>query len=96
LLHRNVNHKETIYVNWKKPLDEWIKLNSDGAPKGGGDTSRCGGLFRNYDGRWIKGYIKKIGACDALHDEMWGMYLDLDLAWKSIFLISLWRMTPIF
>ncbi|MCI48692.1 ribonuclease H [Trifolium medium] len=38
-------------------------------------TSGCGGLFCNSDGRWIKGYIKRILACDALHPEMWGMYV---------------------
>ncbi|PNX80630.1 receptor-like kinase [Trifolium pratense] len=39
-----------------------------------------GGLLRDSDGRWIKGYSRKIGACDALQSKMWGMYLGLDLA----------------
>ncbi|MCI61737.1 ribonuclease H protein, partial [Trifolium medium] len=30
--------------------------------------------------RWIKGYSRKLGAGDALHAEMWRMYLGLDLA----------------
>jgi hypothetical protein len=34
----------------------------------------CEGLFQNSNGRWLKGYIQKIGACDALHVEIWGMY----------------------
>lgn len=38
---------------------------------------------------WIRGYIKKIWAYDALHVEMY-MYHGLDLAWKERFLISLW------
>ncbi|PNX54660.1 hypothetical protein L195_g048281, partial [Trifolium pratense] len=28
-------------------------------------------FFRDSYGRWIKGYTKKIGTCDALHAEMW-------------------------
>jgi len=40
-----------------------------------GVKSGCGGLFRDSNGRWIKGYTKKIGACDALHAEIWGLYL---------------------
>ncbi|MCI72558.1 RNA-directed DNA polymerase (Reverse transcriptase), partial [Trifolium medium] len=32
----------------------------------------CGGLFRNSDGRWIKGYSRKIGTCGAFSAEMWG------------------------
>ncbi|CAJ2627891.1 unnamed protein product [Trifolium pratense] len=74
---------ETIYIGWKKPPEGWIKLNSDGACKGNNDISGCGGLFRNSDGRWIKGYAKKIGSCDSFHAEMWGLYLGLDMAWRD-------------
>jgi len=45
--------------------------------------AECGGLFRDSDGRWIKAYIKKIGACDALHAEIWGLYLGLEMAWRK-------------
>jgi ribonuclease HI len=83
LPHPNIQRKETIYIGWKKPPEGWIKLNSDGACKRGGESSGCGGLFRNSDGRWIKGYFKKIGVCDAFHAELWGMYLGLDMAWKE-------------
>jgi ribonuclease HI len=82
-LHRNFPMKETIYIGWKKPPEGWIKLNSDGACKGIGEYSGCGGLFRDTEGRWLKGYIRKIGVCDALHAEMWGMYLGLEMAWRE-------------
>jgi ribonuclease HI len=45
----------------------------------------CGGLFRNSDGRWIKGYLHKIETCDALFAEVWGMYLEMLLAWRQGF-----------
>jgi ribonuclease HI len=60
-----------------------MKLNSDGACKGSNESSDCCGLFRNSDGHWIKGYSKKIGSCDALHAEMWGVYLELEMAWRD-------------
>jgi len=82
-LHRNPQNKEIIHIGWKKPPEGWIKLNIDGAFKGSNEASGCGGLFRNLDGRWIKGYIKKIGSCDALHAEMWGVYLGLEMAWRD-------------
>ena len=66
-----------------EPPEGWIKLNSDGACKGSGEYSGCGGLFRDSDGRWIKGYTRKIGVCDALHAEMWDMYLGLEMAWRE-------------
>jgi len=34
--------------------------------------SGCGCIFCDADVKWTKGYTKKIGACDALHVEMWG------------------------
>jgi hypothetical protein len=75
--------KETIYIGGRRPPEGWIKLNSDGACKENNDILGCGGLFRNSDGRWIKGYAKKIGPCDAFHAEMWGLYLSLDMAWRD-------------
>ena len=62
--HRDIQMKETIYIGWKKPPNDWIKLNSDGTCKGSGEYSGCGGLFRNYEGRCLKGYIRKIRVCD--------------------------------
>jgi len=79
-LHRIFQMKETIYIGWKKSPEDWIKLNHDGACKGSGEYSGCGGLFCDSEGRWLRGYIQKIGVCDALHAEMWGMYLGLEMA----------------
>ena len=66
-----------------RPPISWVKLNCDGSWKGSSTLAGCGGLLRDSDGRWIKGYFKKIGMCDAYHVEMWGMYLGLDLAWRE-------------
>jgi len=45
----------------------------------------CGGLLRNPGGRWLKGYCRIIGTCDALTAEMWGMFLAMELAWRRGF-----------
>jgi ribonuclease HI len=75
------NQHDTIFIGWKRPLDGWVKLNCDGSQnKNSIGLAGCGGLLRDSDGRWIKGYSRKLGDCDALHAEMWGMYLGLDLA----------------
>lgn len=74
---------DTIYVGWKQPREGWIKLINNDVCKDRGHIFRCGGFFRDSDGKWIKSYIKKIGACDALHDEMCGLYLDIDMAWRE-------------
>jgi hypothetical protein len=55
----------------------YIKHNCDRTYKDSSGLAGCGVLFRNSDGRWITGYSQKIGTCDALCDEMWGMYLGM-------------------
>ena len=76
----NIHRSNTVFIGWKSPQDGWIKLNCDGAYKDSLGLAGCGGLFWNSEGRWIKGYARKIGTCDALSAEMWGMYLGIQLA----------------
>ncbi|MCI40706.1 ribonuclease H protein, partial [Trifolium medium] len=33
-------------------------------------------------GTCLARYARKLGACDALHAEMWGIYIGMDLAWR--------------
>ena len=67
------NNPVMVIQNFTKQIDFFV----------GGENSGCGGLFRCSDGRWLKGYIKKVGVCDVLHAELWGMYLGLDMAWRE-------------
>jgi len=83
LVYKSLHQKETIYIGWMRPPIVWVKLNCDGAWKRSGTLAGCGGLLRVSNGRWIKGYFKKIGMCDAFHVEMCGMYLGLDMAWRE-------------
>ncbi|KAK2418936.1 TMV resistance protein N [Trifolium repens] len=39
-----------------------------------------GGLLRNNYDICVSSFARKIGSCDALHAEMWGMYIEMDLA----------------
>jgi ribonuclease HI len=41
--------------------------------------------FSELDGGWIKGYMRKIGTCDTLRAEMWGIYLKMQLVWRQVF-----------
>ncbi|GAU14826.1 hypothetical protein TSUD_50380 [Trifolium subterraneum] len=65
------------------PQEGWIKLNCDGSQNDWVSLAGCGGLLRDSNDKWIKGYSRKIGSCDALHAEMWGMYLGMNLAWRQ-------------
>jgi len=85
LLLKSPRQKETISIGWMWPLSGWVKLNCGGAWKWYGNLTRCGGLLRNSDGRWIEGYFKNIGMCDVLHAEMLGTYLGLEIWFIRIF-----------
>jgi hypothetical protein len=34
------------------------------------NVAGCGGLFRDSDGQWLKGYTQRISDCDAFYAEM--------------------------
>ncbi|PNX60128.1 hypothetical protein L195_g060032, partial [Trifolium pratense] len=41
--------EDTIQVGWQPPSECWVKLNKDGACKGGGFAG-CGGVVRGHHG----------------------------------------------
>lgn len=49
-------------VKWTKPAVGWYKLNIDGLVNGANGHAGCGGLIRDNDDRWVKGFAKKIAA----------------------------------
>jgi len=57
-----------------------VKLNCDGAHKSSVNLSGCGDLFRDSSENCLNSYARKIGSCDALHAEMWVMYIGMDMA----------------
>lgn len=34
-------------------------------------------------GNWLKGYTKRLGWCDAIKAELWGILLGLEMAWTD-------------
>lgn len=56
------------FIRWRSPVN-WVKLNRDGACKGGNIAS-CGGIIRGSDGEWIGGFTKFIGNCSAFVVEL--------------------------
>ena len=51
----------SIPVKWNKPIEEWFKLNTDGVSSGNPSKAGGGGLIRDYNGRWIKGFRDSLG-----------------------------------
>jgi hypothetical protein len=37
--------------------------------------AKCGGLLRDTNRRYLKGFAPMIGSCDGFYVEMWRMYI---------------------
>ncbi|XP_019178992.1 PREDICTED: uncharacterized protein LOC109174182 [Ipomoea nil] len=64
---------------WKRPLAGWWKLNVDGCCRQNGVAS-CGGVLRDKDGRWCRGFSYKIGRCSIEAAKAWGVLKGLQMA----------------
>ncbi|KAF7838390.1 ribonuclease H [Senna tora] len=70
----------TIY--WKKPKNNWVKLNIDGAVCRMNNSAGCGGLLRDSKGEWVGGFMAKLGPSSVLSAELWSFYYGLNMAWE--------------
>lgn len=52
---------ENVTVSWQPPEMGWMKLNTDGACQNGNRQMGVGGLIRNENGVWIRGFMGRVG-----------------------------------
>lgn len=80
--------KVTISISWSKPLSGWYKLNTNGASLGNPGLAGGGGLIRNSQGNWIKGFSRSIGFTTSVMAELWvlrdGLQLAIQLGLNSL------------
>ncbi|XP_061361919.1 uncharacterized protein LOC133305695, partial [Gastrolobium bilobum] len=76
---------EEIWVNWRPPPADRVKINFDGAFSGSGSRASCGGVCRDGDGHWIMGYSQKLNPESVLMAELWGLTIGLEWAWNQHF-----------
>ena len=74
------NSKTIIPVGWVKPLEGWMKLNSDGSTLGNPRRAGKGGVIRNHEGAWIRGYARALGNTNSIISELWALRDGLNLA----------------
>ncbi|KAI5419697.1 hypothetical protein KIW84_043747 [Lathyrus oleraceus] len=53
-------------VIWKTPPRNWIKINCDGPSLGNPGSSACGGIARDYDGRFLRPFAHSLGVSNSL------------------------------
>ena len=74
---------------WKKPPVEWCKLNTDGTSLGNPGKAGGGGIIRDSEGRWVKGFARSIGFTASIIVELWALRDGLLLA-DQIGVQNLW------
>ncbi|KAK9991626.1 hypothetical protein SO802_026611 [Lithocarpus litseifolius] len=72
--------KTIVPVGWEKPPRGWLKLNSDGSAMRNPERAGGGGLIRDHDGNWLKGYARGIGYTNSALAELWALRDGLMLA----------------
>ncbi|KAF7823733.1 Polynucleotidyl transferase, Ribonuclease H fold [Senna tora] len=55
------NKQDKFTTGWIKPVGECIKINTDGTVGINSIIAGCGGLLRNNEGGWIKGFLCNLG-----------------------------------
>ena len=72
--------KTIVLVGWEKPPSGWLKLNSDGLALKNPGKAGGRGLFRDHEGKWVKGYARGIGHTNSFIAELWALRDGLNLA----------------
>ena len=73
-------NKVVCTISWKKSHVEWCKLNTDGASLGNPGKAGGGGIIRDSEGRWVKGFARSIGFTTSIIAELWALTDGLLLA----------------
>ena len=72
--------KIVVEVGWEKPPMGWVKLNTDGSAIGSTGRASGGGVIRNHEGQWLKGYARPLGSSNSCMVELWALRDGLLLA----------------
>ncbi|KAF7827457.1 ribonuclease H [Senna tora] len=78
--HPTPNTKLVISVAWEKPLNGWVKINSDSSVKNDSHSGGFGALVHDENGCWVQGVYGHIFNPSILKAEAWGTREGLILA----------------
>ncbi|KAF7829792.1 putative calcium-binding protein CML44 [Senna tora] len=56
-----------------------LTVNTDGSHKPDTDSISCGGVMRDHNGNWVKGFAKKLGKGGVLQAELWSILTGLQI-----------------
>lgn len=72
--------RQARFIKWIPPEAPFFKINTDGAFRSNSGIYTAGGLIRNHNGSWVKGFVRSIGQSSIFQAELWGILEGLHLA----------------
>ncbi|XP_058753249.1 uncharacterized protein LOC131626447 [Vicia villosa] len=85
----------TKEIFWTPPLENWVKVNTDGAANN--VSSACGGIFRSSTCDFIVGFSENLGLHNAFYAEISGAMRAIEVAqqhqWQHLWLET--DLTPV-
>ncbi|KAL5767245.1 hypothetical protein ACOSQ2_014028 [Xanthoceras sorbifolium] len=58
-------------LSWTSPLIGWLKINVDGSAAN--DIISAGGVIRDHERNWVRGFSMNIGGGSILEAKLWGI-----------------------
>lgn len=81
--HSQSSRVKEVHISKEPPQEGWYKINSDGSCKsdchGFGDIA-AGGIIRNSNGTWMKGFACFLGSGTSLLVKLWAIYIGISIA----------------
>ena len=66
-------------IRWEKPRADWLTLNIDGSVASNSGPAGGGGLVRDENSDWVKGFARRIGNTSSYLAELWALRDGLQL-----------------
>ena len=63
----------TKRIRWEKPRAKWLTLNTNGSVGSNSGLAGGGGLVRDENGNWVKGFARRIGNTSSYFAELWAL-----------------------
>ncbi|KAL4305454.1 hypothetical protein AHAS_Ahas16G0079900 [Arachis hypogaea] len=80
IVPRRPNFIANGLIKWYPPPKNVTKINVDGSFFSWNNIAACGGIFRDYLDRFIKGFSFNSGSCSITHAELWGIIKGIQIA----------------
>ena len=70
-------------IKWYPPDGGVVKLNIDVVCKGPFYLAAAGGVLKDSNGKWLSGFMFKIGNCTPVEAELWAILEGLKFVWDT-------------